>query len=117
MPKGAYCSTPWQCCLAEILHAVCIHFFAQVLEGERNYQLGFVQGKQQGPCSLEQLHYWMDLLGGDVDHKEEYEDFKKVSAWQVGRRLALQCSFAVCHVSAPVHTYLGLLRLSSMHLE
>ena len=55
-----------------------------------------MQGKQQGPCSLEQLHHWMKLLGGDVDYKEEYEDFKKVSAWQVGHAFGNKSVISAC---------------------
>ncbi len=42
-----------------------------------------MQGNTQGPCSLEQLIFWLDLLKREEDYQKEYEDFKEVSVWIV----------------------------------
>ena len=42
-----------------------------------------VQGKVQGPCSLEELISWVDLLKNKSGYQEQYEAFKKVSVWRV----------------------------------
>ncbi|KAL0054252.1 hypothetical protein WJX82_006133 [Trebouxia sp. C0006] len=41
------------------------------------------KGNTQGPCSLEQLIFWLDLLKHEKAYQKEYEDFKEVSVWIV----------------------------------
>lgn len=43
----------------------------------------FMQGNTQGPCSLEQLIFWLELLKHEKHYQKEYEDFKEVSVWIV----------------------------------
>ena len=45
----------------------------------------FMQGNTQGPCSLEQLIFWLGLLKCEKDYQKEYEDFKAVSVWIVSK--------------------------------
>ncbi len=49
----------------------------------------FMQGNTQGPCSLEQLIFWLGLLKCEKDYQKEYEDFKAVSVWIVSNSQAL----------------------------
>ncbi|KAA6422404.1 MAG: hypothetical protein FRX49_07579 [Trebouxia sp. A1-2] len=39
------------------------------------------KGNTQGPCSLEQLIFWLELLKHEKHYQKEYEDFKEVSVW------------------------------------
>ncbi|DBB04614.1 TPA: hypothetical protein ACH3X1_012684 [Trebouxia sp. C0004] len=39
------------------------------------------KGNAQGPCSLEQLIFWLDRLKHEKDYQKEYKDFKEVSVW------------------------------------
>lgn len=56
----------------------------------------FMQGNMQGPCSLEQLIFWLDLLKREKDYQKEYEDFKEVSVWIVSSSQALPSVVLVC---------------------
>ena len=56
----------------------------------------FMQGNTQGPCSLEQLIFWLDLLKHEKAYQEEYEDFKEVSVWIVSSSQALETVELVC---------------------
>ncbi len=60
-----------------------------------------MQGKMQGPCSLEKLIFWLNLLKDDKDYHEEYEQFKKVYVWTVSAQTML-----IDPVSCPLQTYL-----------
>ncbi len=55
-----------------------------------------MQGNTQGPCSLEQLIFWLDLLKHEKDYQKEYEDFKEVSVWIVSSSQALASVELVC---------------------
>lgn len=56
----------------------------------------FMQGNTQGPCSLEQLIFWLDLLKHEKAYQKEYEDFKEVSVWIVSSSQALETVELVC---------------------
>ena len=58
--------------------------------------ISFMQGNTQGPCSLEQLIFWLDLLKHEKDYQKEYEDFKEVSVWIVSSSQALESVELVC---------------------